>query len=181
MSYIAPLAPAETEPGTAATLAAVQARVGMVPNLYATLARAPAALNALLAVNDAIAAGSLSAREREIVALATSQLNACQYCLSAHTALGKNAGLSLEQTRLARAGRGADTRATAIAAFAQALVDQRGQVSEQALDGFKRAGLGERDLLEIVANVAATTFTNYVNNVARTDIDFPVVATQLAA
>ncbi len=181
MSYIAPLAQAEAEPGTAATLAAVQARVGMVPNLYATLARAPAALNALLAVNEAIAAGSLSAREREIVALATSQANGCQYCLSAHTALGKNAGLSLEQTRLARAGRGADTRATAIAAFAQALVEQRGQVGEQALDGFKRAGLGDRELLEIVANVAATTLTNYVNNVARTDIDFPVVATQLAA
>jgi uncharacterized peroxidase-related enzyme len=181
LTYIAPLSAVEADIGTAATLAAVKARIGMVPNLYATLAKAPAALNALLATNEAIAAGSLTAPEREIVALATSQLNGCQYCLSAHTALGNNAGLSLEQTRLARAGQGADARAAAIAAFSQAVVEQRGHVSEQSLDGFKRAGLSERDLLEIVANVAATTYTNYVNNVARTAIDFPVVATQLAA
>lgn len=181
MTYIAPLATAEADAETAATLAAVKAQVGMVPNLYATLAHAPAALNALLAVNQAVAAGVLSAREREIVALATSQANGCQYCLSAHTALGKNAGLSLEQTRLARAGQGADKRAAAIAAFAKALVERNGQVSEETLDGFRRAGLTARDLLEVIANVAATTFTNYVNNVARTEIDFPLVSAQLAA
>jgi uncharacterized peroxidase-related enzyme len=181
MTYIAPLAPHDTDPATAGTLAAVKRAVGMVPNLYATLAKAPAALNALLAVNEAVSAGGLSAKEREIVALATSQANGCQYCLSAHTVLGKNAGLRLEETRLARAGQGADARAAAIAAFAKALIEQHGSVSEQALDGFKRAGLSERDLLEVIANVAATTFTNLVNNVARTTIDFPVVAPQLAA
>jgi uncharacterized peroxidase-related enzyme len=181
MTYIAPATLAETDTRTAATLVAVKAEVGMVPNLYATLARAPAALQALLAVNQAVAAGDLTAREREIVALATSQANGCQYCLSAHTLLGKGAGLSLEQTHLARAGRGDDARATAIAAFAKALVEQRGQVSEKALDGFKRAGLSERDLLEVIANVAATTLTNFTNNVARTAIDFPAVEAQLAA
>lgn len=181
MNYITPLAASDADPATAATLAAVKSAVGMVPNLYAVLAKAPAALNGLLAVNSAIATGSLSAREREIVALATSQANGCQYCLSAHTLLGKNAGLSLEQTRLARAGRGADARAAAIAAFAKALVEQRGDVSEKSLDDFKQAGLTERDLLEVIANVAATTFTNFVNNVARTTIDFPAVAPQLAA
>ena len=94
----------------------------------------------------------------------------------AHTLLGKGAGLSVEQTQQARDGAGAGPRAQAIAAFAKALVETRGHVATTALDGFKAAGLTEGDLLEVVLNTAATTFTNYTNNVARTDIDFPVVA-----
>jgi uncharacterized peroxidase-related enzyme len=181
MTYIAPLAPAQADAGTAAILAAVKAKLGMVPNLYATLAKAPAALKSLLQQNEAIAGGALSAAEREIVALAVSQANGCHYCLSAHTLLGRKAGLSVEQTRQARAGSGGEARATAIAAFAKALVASRGQVSRSALDGYRAAGLSEADLLEIVANVAATTFTNYVNNVARTEVDFPAVPVELAA
>lgn len=90
--------------------------------------------------------------------------------------LGKGAGLSVEQTQQARDGAGAGPRAQAIAAFAKALVETRGHVATTALDGFKAAGLTEGDLLEVVLNTAATTFTNYTNNVPRTDIDFPVVA-----
>ncbi len=181
MPYITPLSLDHADAETAATLTAVKGWIGMLPNLYATLAKAPSALNALLAVNKAIASGALSAKEREIVALATSQANGCQYCLSAHTVLAKNAGLSLEQTHLARRGEGADPRAAAIASFSRALVEQRGNVSEQALDEFKRAGLSESDLLEVIANVAVTTLTNFTNNVSRTAIDFPVVAPQIAA
>ena len=181
MPYIAPLDPNAADAATAATLQAVKAKIGMVPNLYATLAHAPPALNALLQINDAIGGGHLSAKEREIVALATSQANGCGYCLSAHTLLGKNAGLSLEQAHAARAGRGSTPRETAIAAFAKAVVDARGHVDAAVLDGFKANGLSPGDLLEIVANVAATTLTNYANNVARTQIDFPVVNVALAA
>ncbi|MFX8605051.1 carboxymuconolactone decarboxylase family protein, partial [Acinetobacter baumannii] len=91
-------------------------------------------------------------REREIIALATSQANACQYCLSAHTLLGKNAGLSLEQTRAARAGEGSGSREAAIAGFTKALIEMRGHVDVETLAGFRKAGLSESDLLEIVAN-----------------------------
>jgi uncharacterized peroxidase-related enzyme len=181
MPYITPLDPQAADATTAATLNAVKAAIGMVPNLYATLAKAPAALNGLLQINQAIGAGSLNAKEREIVALATSQANGCGYCLSAHTLLGKNAGLSLEQTYTARAGRGSTPREAAIAACAKAVVDARGHVPVDVLDGFKADGLSEADLLEIVVNVAATTLTNYVNNVARTQIDFPTVDVALAA
>jgi AhpD family alkylhydroperoxidase len=97
MTYIAPLA---TSAADAATLNAVKAKVGMIPNLYATLARAPAALNGMLPLGEAINAGKLSASEREIVALATAQANGCQYCVSAHTLPGKNAGLSPERQGL---------------------------------------------------------------------------------
>jgi len=181
MSYIAPLDPASADAATTATLQAVKARIGMVPNLYATLGKAPAALNGLLQINEAVAGGRLTAREREIVALATSQANGCGYCLSAHTLLGKNAGLSLEQTHAARAGRGATPREAAIAELAKAVVDARGHVDTGTLDRLKAAGLTEGDVLEIVVNVAATTLTNYTNNVARTEIDFPAVDVALAA
>ncbi len=181
MSYIAPLTLADAPADTAATLNAVKAQVGMIPNLYAVLAKAPSALASLLGLNKAIGSGKLTGAEREIIALATSQANGCQYCLSAHTLLGKNAGLSLEQTLQARAGKGAADRSTAIAALAKAIVEQRGHVNTVALDGFKAAGLSEADILEVVANVTATTLTNYTNNIARTAIDFPVVATELAA
>lgn len=181
MSYIAPLDAATADPATAATLKAIKEKIGMVPNLYATLAKAPAALNGLLQVNAAISAGKLTAKEREIVALATSQANTCGYCLSAHTLLGKNAGLTQEQTQAARAGQGSTPRETAISAFAKALIENRGHLSAQVLDGFRKNGLTEGDLLEIIANVAATTLTNYANNVAGTHIDFPTVDVALAA
>src|SRR3970282_1778640 len=106
MTYIAALDATAADSKTAATLDAVKARLGMVPNLYATLAKAPAALDALLAINEAISGGGLNAKEREIFALAPSQANRCRYCLSAHTLLGKNAGLSVKETELARAGTG---------------------------------------------------------------------------
>ena len=181
MTYIAPLDNAAADTAIAATLAAVKAKIGMVPNLYATLAKAPAALNGLLGLNANLAAGKLTAAEREIVALATSQANQCHYCISAHTLLGKGAGLSVEATLQARNGVGANPRHGAIAAFSKALVDTRGSVDTVLLNGFKVAGLSEADLLEVVLNVAAVTLTNYSNNVARTDIDFPVVALALAA
>jgi uncharacterized peroxidase-related enzyme len=181
MTTIAPLDISAADPTTAATLKAVKDKIGMVPNLYATLAKAPAALNSLLQINQAIGAGRLTAKEREVVALATSQANTCHYCLSAHTLLGKNAGLSLEQTQAVRAGKGSTTREAAIAAFSKILVEKRGHIGADALRGYKDAGLSEGDLLEIVANVAATTLTNYTNNIAGTPIDFPVVDVAVAA
>lgn len=181
MTTIAPLDTTTADPATAAVLKAVKDKIGMVPNLYATLAKAPAALDSLLRINQAIGAGRLTAKERAVVALATSQANSCQYCLSAHTLLGKHAGLGPEQTRAARAGTGATPREAAIAAFSRSLVEKRGHVGADAIKGYQDAGLSEGDLLEIVANVAATTLTNYTNNIAGTPIDFPVVDVAVAA
>lgn len=181
MTHISPIAPAEVDADTAATLAAVKAKLGMVPNLFSTLARAPAALKALLAVNDAIAGGRLSPAEREIVALAVSQANGCEYCVSAHTLLGAKAGLSAVATLQARAGREFGTRQGALAAFARELVEARGRISPEALARYRTTGLSDADLLEAVANAAATTLTNYTNNLARTEVDFPLVPLRLAA
>ena len=172
MTQIAPLTIDTADAATAATLKAVKAKLGMVPNLFATLAHAPAALNGYLGLSETLGTGRLNASQREIVALAAGQANRCQYCLSAHTLIGKGAGLSAEAIAAARTGQAANALDDAIAGFARALVEQRGVV----LANYRRAGLDDGLILEVIANVALNTLTNYTNHIADPTVDFPVVA-----
>lgn len=178
---IAPLDPASADPAVAATLAAVKAKLGVVPNLFRTFARAPAALNGYLAFSDALAGGRLDAGRREIVALAVGQANHCAYCLAAHSLIGKGAGLSEADIRAARAGASADAADAALAVFARQLTERRGVVDDAELAAFKRAGFDDGHVLEVVALVALNTLTNYTNHVAGTIVDFPVVPLEIAA
>lgn len=181
MPQIDPLRLDSADAATAATLKAVEAKLGMVPNLFATLAHAPAALNGYLGLTETLTAGRLSAAQREIVALAVGQANRCQYCLSAHTLIGKGAGLSAGAITAARTGKAEDALDDAIAGFARALVEQRGMVPADAVAGYRRAGLDDGLILEIVAHVALNTLTNYTNLIADTTVDFPVVDVSLPA
>ncbi|HHX6814501.1 carboxymuconolactone decarboxylase family protein [Pseudomonas alliivorans] len=176
MPQIAPLTIDTADAATAATLKAVKAKLGMVPNLFATLAHAPAALNGYLGLSETLGTGRLNASQREIVALAAAQANRCQYCLSAHTLIGKGAGLSAEAIAAARTGQAANALDDAIAGFARALVEQRGVVSADAMANYRRAGLDDGLILEVIANVALNTLTNYTNHIADPTVDFPVVA-----
>ena len=175
MPRIAPIDPAQADAGVAAVLAAVKARLGMTPNLFSTLARSPAALNGYLAFSDALAKGALTARQREIVALAVAQANACGYCLSAHSLLGKGVGLSPEDLRRAREGRVEDALDDAVAQLARRVVETKGEVGDADLAAARAAGLDDARLIEVIANVAINVLTNFTNNVAQTDIDFPKV------
>jgi len=176
---VAPVTLASADPKAAAMLNAVKAKLGMIPNLYATLAHSPAALDAALAISGALGAGRLTAAEREIVALATAQVNGCQYCLSAHTLLAKHAGLSSDDVVNARTGSGHTSRSAAIAALAKSITVERGHVNPEAIAAARASGLTEADLMEVVVGVAANVLTNFTNNLARTAIDFPVVATEV--
>ncbi|EPC5685798.1 carboxymuconolactone decarboxylase family protein [Pseudomonas aeruginosa] len=176
MPQIAPLTIDTADAATAATLKAIKAKLGMVPNLFATLAHAPAALNGYLGLSETLGTGRLNASQREIVALAAAQANRCQYCLSAHTLIGKGAGLSAEAIAAARTGQAANALDDAIAGFARALVEQRGVVSADAMANYRRAGLDDGLILEVIANVALNTLTNYTNHIADPTVDFPVVA-----
>src|SRR5271169_1511583 len=106
MPRIAPIETAQADPGVKATLSAVKIKIGMVPNLFSTFAQSPAVLTGYLAFSDALSKGVLSAKQREIISLTVAQANECGYCLSAHTLMGKGAGLSPEGIRKAREGRG---------------------------------------------------------------------------
>lgn len=162
-------APAAAQP----LLEAVKSKMGMVPNLLGTFANAPATLQSYLSQSEVLAGGLLSASDRERVALAVGQANDCDYCLAAHTMIGKGAGLSEDETLLARQGQGSDPKSAALARFAIEVTESRGNVSDTQLEAFKSAGWEDAHVLEVIAHVAFNTLTNYTNHIAATAVDFP--------
>jgi len=156
-------------------LQAVKAKLGRVPNLFLTLAQSPAALKTYLAASEAVGTGRLDARQRETIALAVAEANECDYCLAAHSAIGKMVGLSEDAILQARSGIPSDRFQAGLVAFSRAVVRERGRVSSLDLQAAREAGLEDQDLLEVVANVAVNILTNYTNHVADTTVDFPRV------
>ena len=176
MSYrISPIDPAAAQGKAKELLAAVKATLGITPNMMRAMAQSPAALEGYLALNGALAKGALPATLREQIALAVAQVNGCEYCLSAHAALGKRAGLNADQIGAARRGRSPDDKSTAALVLAQAVVEKRGDIADEQLVAARNAGLGDGEIVEVVAHVALNVLTNYFNLVARTEIDFPRV------
>ncbi len=163
-------------------LAAVQKQLGMVPNMMKLVGHSPAALEGYLSLNGALAKGKLDAKSRERIALAGAEFNGCNYCLSAHDYLGRHvAKLSGDEIQAARDGRSEDARADAALRFALQVAQTRGQVLDADLATLRNAGFDDAGVIEIVVTVALNVLTNYVNNVAHTDIDFPVINAKLAA
>ncbi|MGS0891596.1 carboxymuconolactone decarboxylase family protein [Burkholderia stagnalis] len=157
-------------------LEAVNRQLGVVPNLFRMVGNSPAALEGYLSLMGALGKGELSARTRERIALAVAEINGCDYCLSAHTYLGKNVA-KLDDAEIAanRNGGSNDPKAAAAVLFAKQVTDARGRVSDADLKAVKAAGYSEAAVIEIVLNVALNVWTNYINTVAGTEIDFPVV------
>ncbi len=165
--------PAASQP----LLQAVQQQLGAVPNLFRLVGNSPAALEGYLSMSDALAKGALPAPTRERIALAVAEINGCNYCLAAHTYLGKNlAKLGDDEMAANRGGTSLDAKADAAVRFAAAVTHERGHVGEAALQAVRAAGYTEAQIVEIVMHVALNTWTNYINEVAATDIDFPKVS-----
>lgn len=181
MARILPLDPTQASPEVAPILQAVKAKLGRVPNLFLTLAKSPAALKTYLGASEAIGSGRLDPKLREMIALAVAEANGCDYCLSAHSAIGKMVGLDEDAILQARGGVPANRHQAALVAFSRAVVRERGKVSALDLQAAREAGLDDEDLIETVANVAVNIFTNYLNHVADTTVDFPKVASLTTA
>ena len=159
-----------------------ETQLGSAPNLFRLVANSPAALEGYLGLSGALGKGRLAAPTRERIARATAQFNGCGYCLSAHTYLGTNlAKLSAEEIAANRAGRSTDAKADAAVRFALRVLEARGGVADADLAAVRAAGYDDGQIVEIVQHVALNVWTNYLNEVAKTDIDFPVVATGIAA
>lgn len=158
-------------------LEGAQKKLGMVPNLFRVIANSPAALEGYMALNGALGHGVLDAKTRERIALAVAEVNGCGYCLSAHTYIGKNlAKLDDAEITANRNGASNDLKADAALRFAVAVVQNRGHVDDAAIAAVRAAGFGDAEIVEIVVHVALNTLTNYINEVAKTDIDFPAIA-----
>lgn len=175
MERIAPLDPAAATGAAKPLLDGVQAKFGVVPNLFRVLGAAPAALAGYLNLSGALASGSFDARLREQIALTVAETNHCGYCLSAHTFIGTRLGLTEQAIAGARHANASTPRTDAILKLARSIVVCRGELANGEFDAARAAGLTEGDVIETIANVAVNIFSNYVNHVAGTPIDFPEV------
>jgi uncharacterized peroxidase-related enzyme len=156
------------------TFDSIEKRLGVVPNMMRTMACSPAVLEGYWGLAGALGR-ALPARLQEQIALAVAEANACDYCLSAHTALGRGAGLSDNQLAASREGRDGDPKVHAALRFARAVVARRGDVGDEECARIRAAGYTEGEVAEIIAHVALNVFTNYFNRAAQTEIDFPKV------
>lgn len=162
---------------TKEVLEGVKASKGMMPNIVATMANSPAVAEAYLGISGALAGGALDAKTREAIALRVAQANSCDYCLAAHSAIGKKAGLSEDDLRTSRLGEASDPKLAAILNLSSTLVQEKGQINDAGLQAARDAGLSDGEIVEVVGNVVQNIFTNYINHVADTEIDFPKAAT----
>lgn len=158
----------------------VQKKLGLTPNMTRTMANSPAVLEGYLNFSGALGAGSLNAKLREQLALTVAEANACEYCLSAHTAIGKMVGLQADELAASRRATSSDPHVEAALRFAREIVVTRGAVNNEDVNRVRAAGYSEGEIAEIIAHVALNIFTNYFNTVAQTVVDFPKVSLAVA-
>jgi len=181
MSRIPPVDHAAASGEAKELLDGVKGALGVVPNIFATMVQSPKVLEGFLALNSALGQGQLSAQLREQIALTVAGANGCDYCASAHTALGKGAGLGGQDLADSLRGRSGDAKTQAALTFAATVVSQRGRVGDADVQALRSAGYADGEIIEIVTHVGVNLFTNYFNHIVDTEIDFPVVQSGAAA
>ncbi len=181
MPRIQPLDPAAATGPAKQMLDGVQQKLGVVPNLLKTLAHAPAALQMYLGDSQALGATTLTAAQREQIALAVAESNGCHYCLSAHTLMGKGAGLDDDAIAAARKGVASAAKDAAMLALAREIVEKRAWVGDEGVAQAREGGLSDTEIIEVIAVVVHNLFTNYMNHILDPEIDFPKVAPPASA
>jgi len=176
MTRLKAISPDEATGKTKELFDAIQGKLGMVPNMMRTMGNSSALLEGYLSLSGALSHGKLGAKTGELIALAVSEKNNCDYCLSAHSFIGeKLVHIDAKTLQDARNGNAADAKTDAILKFANVLVNKQGLVNDADVDTIKAAGLTDGEIGEIVGHVALNVLTNYFNNTANSSIDFPVV------
>lgn len=173
MARLTALNPDDTQGKSKELFNAIKGKMGMVPNMMRTMGNSPAVLNGYLGLSTALNSATLDPKVRELLSLMVANENGCDYCNFAHSFIGRKIGLDAAVLDQARSGISSDEKTNAVLEFAKAVLDTKGNVSDYAIEKFKGAGFGETQIAEIIASVALSIFTNYFNNAARTDIDFP--------
>jgi uncharacterized peroxidase-related enzyme len=176
MARIKIVDPAQATSKSKELLTALENSIKSVPNLAKALANSPAALKAWMEFDGALAKGSLDPKLRQEIALAVGQKNSCEYCVSAHTTIGKLTGLTDQQILSSRQGQGTSPKATAALMFARQLLEKRGQVTASSVQELRNQGFTDGEIAEIIAHVALNIFTNYFNIAVDVDVDYPRVA-----
>jgi len=176
MTRLTALNPEEVTGKTKDLFDAVQAKLGVVPNMMRTMGNSPAVLEGYLNLSGALSHGKLSAKTGELIALAVSESNSCDYCLAAHTFIGeKLVKADPAVLHAARTGNSTDAKTEAILQLAKTLINKNGLVNDEDVNKAKNAGISDAEIAETVAHTALNVLTNYFNNLANTEIDFPTV------
>ncbi|MGE9295297.1 MAG: carboxymuconolactone decarboxylase family protein [Puniceicoccales bacterium] len=175
MNRIQTIEPADAPQTIAALYDATQKKLGLIPNMVKVLGNSPAALQGYLSLSGALGGGKLKVATREKLALLIAERNACDYCLSAHTAIGGLLKIPATDVQAARRGRSSNDKEQAILTLAEALLDTNGAVSDDLFADVAAQGVTVEEALEVVAHVALNVLTNTINRFAQTEIDFPLV------
>jgi uncharacterized peroxidase-related enzyme len=173
MQRITPIDPEAAQGRAKELLDAVNAKLGIVPNMTRSMAVSPPVLDAYLSFIGALGHGVLPARVREQLALDIGQANDCDYCVSAHSVLGKGAGLTDREVLDSRRATSSDPKAGVLLRFARTVLEKKGMVKDADVAAVREAGFGDAEIAEVVAHVGINVFTNYFNHVAGTVLDFP--------
>lgn len=161
-------------------LGQIHAAFGATPNMFKAVSNSPAALKSMWGSFGALSAGTLGAKLGEQIAVAIANRNRCEYCLAAHTVLGKNAGVSSDDLASAQVGKSSDPKTQAALTFSLKIVEQRAAISQADVQVVRAAGFNDGDIVEIMAHVALNLFTNYINVAFDVPVDFPKVALKAA-
>lgn len=175
MTRVSLIDPANTTADRAALLSQIHGAFGATPNMFKAVANSPAALKSMWGSFGALGGGVIPAKLGEQIAVAVADRNACEYCLAAHTALGRKAGASAEEMTAAQDGQATDPKTAAALRFALQLVEARGQIGQADVQAVRAAGFSDEEIVEILAHVALNLFTNYVNVAFAVPVDFPGV------
>lgn len=175
MSRVPLVNPVDATGERKAVLDQIQRTFGATPAMFRAVANSPAALKSMFGSFGALSQGKLPAKLGEQLAVAIANRNACEYCLAAHTALGRKAGATAEEISEAQDGRSKDARTAAALTFALKLVEDRGQVTDADVAALRAAGFDNEEVVEVIAHVALNLFTNYVNVALNVPVDFPAV------
>lgn len=175
MSRVQLIESSNTTANRQALLEQVHKAFGATPNMFKAVANSPAALKSMWGSFGALGSGVLGAKLGEQIAVAIADRNRCEYCLAAHTVLGKGAGATAEEMSAAQAGLSADPKTAAALTFALKVVSNRAQVNYEDVAQLRSAGFEDEHIVEILAHVALNIFTNYVNVAFDVPVDFPKV------
>lgn len=176
MSRIETITHDNASPAQQALLEAVKNKLGVVPNFLAVLGQSPDALQAFLGLHHVAGSGQLDPQTRERIALVVAQDNSCEYCVSAHSAIGRKAGLSNDEITANRKGASHDQKAHAAVTFAQTINEHKGDLSDAEFQAIRNAGYSDAEIVEIIVHVGMNILTNMIGKISDVEIDFPKVS-----
>lgn len=176
MARLKAVDPEEATGKTKELFDSINSKMGMVPNMMRTLGNSPAALNGYLGFNTALNSSAIGSKLGELISLTVANENGCNYCNSAHSYIGGKIGLTERAIEDARKGSSEDPKINAALVFSKDILTGKGHATDESLEGVRNAGYTEAEIVEIVAKVSLSIYTNYINILAATEIDFPKLA-----